>query len=76
MTEHPSGCKGHRTYVGGPLDGTVEHMSLVTPSDFPLTWQYPAHRHGLYERDLDGGTEAVYRWQITPHNGSSSPEDR
>lgn len=37
----------------------VEHMACVTPSDFPLMIRYP--NGSLYERDLDGGTEATYR---------------
>lgn len=57
-----SGCaehKGHRRYVGGFLDGEVEHLVYATASDFPLMIRYP--NGSLYERDLDGGTEATYR---------------
>ena len=53
------GCKGHRRFVGGRLDGHVDHLVLTTPSDYPFTWKYPDG--SMYERDLDGGTEAVYR---------------
>lgn len=53
------GCRGHRRYIGGRLDGMVEHLAFANHSDFPLTWQ---HSDGsMYERDLDGGTEAIYR---------------
>lgn len=51
--------KGHRRFVGGFLDGHVDHLAHVTQSDFPLFWRYP--NGSLYERDLDGGTEATYR---------------
>lgn len=50
---------GHRCFVGGFLDGHVDHMALVTLSDFPTMIRYP--NGSLYERDLDGGTEATYR---------------
>lgn len=53
------GCKGHRIFVGGFFDGHVDHLVSVTQSDFPLAWRYP--NGSLYERDLDGGTEATYR---------------
>lgn len=56
-TEH----KGHRRYVGGSRDGDVEHLVSTTPTDFPFTWWYPRTKE-LYERDLDGGTEAIYRF--------------
>lgn len=51
--------KGHRHFVGGFLDGQVDHLVYATPSDFPLMLRYP--NGSLYERDLDGGTEATYR---------------
>lgn len=54
-------CRGHRKFDGGPLDGHVDHLVLTTPSDFPLTYRYPDG--AFYERDLDRGAEAVYRWQ-------------
>lgn len=57
-----NGCKGHRIFIGGPLDGHVDHMICTTESDFPLFWQYPARDDAFYERDLDGGTEAYYRF--------------
>jgi hypothetical protein len=50
---------GHRRYIGGFLDGMVEHLVYVTPSDFPMFIRYP--NGSLYERDLDGGTEGIYR---------------
>lgn len=50
---------GHRRFIGGFLDGHVDHLVLVTASDFPLLWRYP--NGSLYERDLDGGTDAIYR---------------
>lgn len=52
-------CRGHQRYVGGFLDGEVLHLAHATPSDFPLFVRYP--NGSLYERELDGGTEAVYR---------------
>jgi hypothetical protein len=53
--------KGHRRFVGGFLDGHVDNMVSVTPSDFPLFIRYP--NGSFYERDLDGGTEAIYRFR-------------
>lgn len=50
---------GHRRYVGGPLDGEVEHLVSAAPGDFPLFVRHPTG--SFYERDLDGGTEATYR---------------
>lgn len=52
--------KGRRRFVGGFLDGHVDRMVSVTPSDFPLFIRYP--NGSFYEREsLDGGTEATYR---------------
>lgn len=42
------------------MDGHVDHMAHVTDSDFPLGWRYSDG--SFYERELDGGTEAVYRF--------------
>ena len=53
---------GHRIYVGGPLDGQIDHLVSATLSDFPLYWRFPAHGNAYYERDLNGGTEATYRF--------------
>lgn len=58
----PKACRGHRRFVGGFLDGHVDHMACVTPSDFPMFWRYP--NGASYERDLDGGTEAIYREMV------------
>jgi len=55
-TEHP----GHRRFVGGPLDGHVDHLVSVTWSDYPLGFTYPSGAR--YERSLDGGTEVEYRF--------------
>lgn len=54
--------KGHRRYVGGPLDGEVDHLVYAHASDFPMFCTYPMRDNAMYERDLDGGTEAVYRY--------------
>lgn len=55
--------KGERRYVGGPLDGEVERLAYAHNSDYPLGFRYPHHPGGYYERDLDGGTTAVYTWR-------------
>ena len=65
MTCHRSTCKGHRRYVGGLLDGHVDHLTAADPSDYPRTIG-TALRDGQrswYELDHDAshGTEAVYR---------------
>lgn len=43
------------------MDGHVDHLISITPSDFPLYWKYPDG--SFYERGLGGGTEAIYREQ-------------
>lgn len=55
--------KGHRHYVGGPLDGTTEHLVHSTPSDLPIMWSYPGHPNGIYESTMEGGTEVTYVWR-------------
>jgi hypothetical protein len=57
--------KGHRYYVGGTMDGTVQHLVYATPSDYPRTFG-TALRDGQrswYEIDDDAseGPEVVYR---------------
>jgi hypothetical protein len=55
--------KGHRLFVGGPLDGHVDHMVCSTPSDFPSGFTYPSLGHAMYMRSLDNaGTEVVYEY--------------
>lgn len=61
--------KGHRLFVGGFFDGHVDNLAHVTPSDFPLFFQYP--NGSFYERvSLVGGTEATYRY-TAQFDGSS-----
>lgn len=58
--------KGHRRYVGGCMDGTVQHLVYATPSDYPQTCGTVLRdgQRSWYEIDYDAsdGTEVVYRF--------------
>lgn len=60
------GCRGHRRYVGGRLDGDVAHLVFADPSDYPQTMGtcLSGGTRSWYELDYDAsnGTEAVYRF--------------
>lgn len=56
MRCHP----GHRYWIGGSMDGQIDHLVSTTASDYPLTWWFP-HTLEMYERNLDGGTDCTYR---------------
>lgn len=58
--------RGHRRYVGGPMDGHVDHLVHAAPSDYPQTMG-TLLRDGArswYEIDYDAseGHEVVYRF--------------
>lgn len=62
MDCHP----GHKRYVGGSMDGQIQHLVYATPSDYPQTIG-TALREGQrswYELDYEAsaGAEAVYRF--------------
>jgi hypothetical protein len=56
--------KGHRIYVGGPQDGHIQAMLYAHSTDFPLIKEGIKRqgRRVRYERDMDGGTDVVYRF--------------
>jgi hypothetical protein len=57
---------GHRRYLGGSMDGKVDHLIYADPSDYPLTIGTVLRSGGRswYELDQDAseGAEAVYRF--------------
>ena len=58
--------KGHRHWVGGSMDGHVDHLIYAHPSDYPQTFG-TLLRNGTrswYEIDYEAseGTEVVYRF--------------
>lgn len=58
--------KGHRRWVGGVLDGDVDHLVYADPSDYPQTFGTYLRdgQRSWYELDYEAsvGTEAVYRF--------------
>lgn len=58
--------KGHKRYVGGIMDGRIEHLTMATPSDYPQTCGTMLRdgTRSWYEIDYDAseGTEVVYRF--------------
>ena len=62
--------KGHRRFIGGIMDGQVDHLVHAAPSDYPQTIgtmclgnAFGRGQRSWYELDYDAsqGTEAVYR---------------
>jgi hypothetical protein len=62
--------KGHRRFIGGCMDGTVQHQIYADPSDYPQTIGTMALGNALgrgtrswYEIDYEASerTEVVYR---------------
>ena len=58
--------KGHRRFVGGKKDGTVDHLLAVASGDYPQTWgtMLRGGQRSWYEIDYEAseGTEVVYRY--------------
>jgi hypothetical protein len=58
--------KGHRRWVGGCMDGHVDHLIYAHPSDYPQTFgtMFRNGTRSWYEIDYEvsAGTEVVYRF--------------
>lgn len=58
--------RGHKRYIGGCMDGDVEHLVYADPSDYPQTLGTILRdgQRSWYEIDYEAseGTEAVYRF--------------
>jgi hypothetical protein len=68
VCDHPNAAKhkGHRYYVGGKMDGQVQHLIYAHPSDYPRTFGTVLRdgQRSWYEIDQDASysaTEVVYR---------------
>lgn len=68
-TRHMSDCtrhKGHRRYIGGVMDGQVDHLIFAHPTDYPMTMGTMLRdgQRSWYEIDYErsDGTEVVYRF--------------
>jgi len=58
--------KGHRRWVGGSMDGHVDHLVYACPSDYPQTFGtlLRSGQRSWYELDYEAsdGAEAVYQF--------------
>jgi hypothetical protein len=75
--------KGHRRFVGGSMDGQIDHLVHAHQSDYPQTIGtfLRAGSRSWYELDYDAseGTEAVYRFigygSEFPQRQAKEPDD-
>lgn len=80
LCDHPNAAqhKGHRRYVGGSMDGQVQHLVHAAGSDFPLTVGTSLRdgQRSWYEIDpaASAGTDVTYRFVGLGRTFPGAPE--